>query len=488
MKCAKCGQELSDGANFCRKCGSPTLKKISSLVENARENDQEALAEIYEISSPAIYRAIRIMVKDEDTVYDILQDTYVKAFTRLDQLQNPDRLIPWIKMIANNLAKDWLKKSKPVFFTDMAGGEDQDDLSFEESIEDERIDQNPEMAMDEKEVRRLVLEILDSLPEDQRMVIGMFYYEEMSVKDIAETLEISGNTVKSRLSYGRKKIKEQVLDLEKRGTKLYSLAPFVFFLYLLGKVDKVSAEPLAQKVLPDVMEAYSKQTSGHIPKQAGTGAVHSGSKIAGTAAGTAAKHAGLKITALILTGVLGAGGVTYGVAKHMDKLPFVQEQKTEPHKKAVKKIPTKAPEEKTIETPTPTVSPTFTPTPTPEIQQKKTGSTEYYATILHPQSDPDLTLPGTTQVDYNADEDTLTFYGTIAKSDQAFVPYNKEALSGYGMRTFQLTADTQYFYNEADDSVPGTKEDAIRTCTSLSGLQVYMEVTDGKVVRMAFSS
>ena len=176
----------------------------------------------------------------------------------------------------------------------MAGGEDQDDLSFEESIEDERIDQNPEMAMDEKEVRRLVLEILDSLPEDQRMVIGMFYYEEMSVKDIAETLEISENTVKSRLSYGRKKIKEQVLDLEKRGTKLYSLALFVFFLYLIGKVDKVSAEPLAQKVLPDVMEAYSKQTSGHIPKQAGSGAVHSGSKIAGTAAGTAAKHAGLK--------------------------------------------------------------------------------------------------------------------------------------------------------------------------------------------------
>ena len=58
------------------------------LVQRARANDQQALAEIYEISSPAVYKAIRVLIKDEDTVYDILQDTYVKAFTRLDQLHD----------------------------------------------------------------------------------------------------------------------------------------------------------------------------------------------------------------------------------------------------------------------------------------------------------------------------------------------------------------------------------------------------------------
>ena len=228
MRCVKCGQELPDDANFCRRCGSPTIRNMSYLVQKARENDQEALAEIYKISSPAVYKTIWVLIKDEDTVYDILQDTYVKAFTRLDQLQNPDKLIPWLKMIANNLAKDWLKKSKPVFFTDIYGGEELEDIPFEESIEDVRSELNPEMAMDQQEAKRLVMEILDHLPEDQRVVIGMFYYEEMSVKDIAQTLGVSENTVKSRLSYGRRKIKEQVLDLEKRGTKLYSVAPFVF--------------------------------------------------------------------------------------------------------------------------------------------------------------------------------------------------------------------------------------------------------------------
>jgi RNA polymerase sigma factor (sigma-70 family) len=262
MRCVKCGQELPDDANFCRRCGSPTIRNMSYLVQKARENDQEALAEIYKISSPAVYKTIRVLIKDEDTVYDILQDTYVKAFTRLNQLQNPDKLIPWLKMIANNLAKDWLKKSKPVFFTDIYGGEELEDIPFEESIEDVRSELNPEMAMDQQEAKRLVMEILDHLPEDQRVVIGMFYYEEMSVKDIAQTLGVSENTVKSRLSYGRKKIKEQVMDLEKRGTKLYSVAPFVFFLYLLGKADKVSAEPMVQKALPDIMQSYFREASG----------------------------------------------------------------------------------------------------------------------------------------------------------------------------------------------------------------------------------
>lgn len=285
-----------------------------------------------------------------------------------------------------------------MFFTDIYGGEELEDIPFEESIEDVRSELNPEMAMDQQEAKRLVMEILDHLPEDQRVVIGMFYYEEMSVKDIAQTLGVSENTVKSRLSYGRKKIKEQVMDLEKRGTKLYSVAPFVFFLYLLGKADKVSAEPMVQKALPDIMQSYFREASGRTAFQAGVagnswgnnsrnpnnrlsgGAESSGqtgrsstgptgyegstgrppgigspgpgaagsntngwasnaahtaastsSKAAGTITGTAAKHAGLKIAAVILAGSLGAGGITYGVVRNIDKLPFVHQQ--EPQEK-----------------------------------------------------------------------------------------------------------------------------------------------------------
>ena len=804
MRCVKCGQELPDDANFCRRCGSPTIRNMSYLVQKARENDQEALTEIYKISSPAVYKTIWVLIKDEDTVYDILQDTYVKAFTRLNQLQNPDKLIPWLKMIANNLAKDWLKKSKPVFFTDIYGGEELEDIPFEESIEDVRSELNPEMAMDQQEAKRLVMEILDHLPEDQRVVIGMFYYEEMSVKDIAQTLGVSENTVKSRLSYGRRKIKEQVLDLEKRGTKLYSVAPFVFFLYLLGKADKVSAEPMAQKALPDVMQSYFREISGHTASQAGaagsswgnssrnpgTGSLNPGqagstgtpsgpglsgpghagsnagewasnaahtaastsSKAAGTITGTAAKHAGLKIAAVILAGSLGAGGITYGVVRNIDKLPFVhqqepqeketaetqKEEQAEPEEtpkatqaaeaddKAEEKssekeekklseeelyrtfydgyvedenlqviqdgyvadydfntgyandlllsatmedfggggnkelllIRTKAKEKdenssnytdverplymelygiddqkvtlrKELEIPdtdlntygdsieeklelrkkegsyylyrsgrwspshgasdyldtfikmsetdmvqecnlrwcfgatygtcqingrdfytgnkdsdmqqienqlevygmnggqeltgpylldfnrwadsdaqtysqrdnailqncfamqsaqSAVVSPTFTPIPTIEIPQEETGVTEYYFTVLRPKYSEGSTLPWTTQVDYNADDDTLTFYATFRKSDKSSFVYDEAIEVSYGQRTFQLTPDTKYLYNETDEQVARPKEDAVNTCVRVNGLQLLIKVVDGNVESMTFSS
>lgn len=821
MRCVKCGQELPDDANFCRRCGSPTIRNMSYLVQKARENDQEALAEIYKISSPAVYKTIRVLIKDEDTVYDILQDTYVKAFTRLDQLQNPDKLIPWLKMIANNLAKDWLKKSKPVFFTDIYGGEELEDIPFEESIEDVRSELNPEMAMDQQEAKRLVMEILDHLPEDQRVVIGMFYYEEMSVKDIAQTLGVSENTVKSRLSYGRKKIKEQVMDLEKRGTKLYNVAPFVFFLYLLGKADKVSAEPMVQKALPDIMQSYFREVSGRTAFQAGgvgnswgnnsrnpnnrlsggaessgqTGSSSTGptgydgstgrppgtgspgpgaagsntngwasdaahtaastsSKAAGTITGTAAKHAGLKIAAVILAGSLGAGGITYGVVRNIDKLPFVHQQEPETQEKETAEVQ-KEEQVKPEETPKATqaaeatdkaeekssekeekklseeelyrtfydgyvkdenlqviqdgyvadydfntgyandlllsaamedfggngnkelllirtrakekdenssnytdverplymelygiddqkvtlrkeleipdtdlntygdsieeklelrkkegsyylyrsgrwspshgasdyldtfikmsetdmvqecnlrwcfgatygtcqingrdfytgnkdsdmqqienqlevygmnggqeltgpylldfnrwadsdaqtysqrdnailqncfamqsaqsavVSPTFTPIPTIEIPQEETGVTEYYFTVLRPKYSEGSTLPWTTQVDYNADDDTLTFYATFRKSDKSSFVYDEAIEVSYGQRTFQLTPDTKYLYNETDEQVARPKEDAVNTCVRVNGLQLLIKVVDGNVESMTFSS
>ena len=341
MFCEKCGKELPADARFCEHCGNPVTRE-ESLLDRAKRQDQAALAEIYEQTSGAVYRVLKVLIKnDEDTVQDLLQDTYVKAFTRLDQLQDESKLLPWLKTIANNSAKDWLKKCKPVLFTAMAGNEGNEEteaLSFEENIEADRIDENPELAMDEKEVRRLVMEILNQLPEDQRVVLGMFYYEDMSVKESASILEVSDNTVKSRLNYGRKKVKELVLDLEKKGTKLYNVAPFTFFVYLLYRLGKsTSVEAAELDTLQTALHTALQRTAATTSTGAGSGAseaastVHhasqaasAASKAAGTAAGTAARHAGLKVAAVILAGVVGGGGVTYGVVKNADKIPVIQ--------------------------------------------------------------------------------------------------------------------------------------------------------------------
>lgn len=82
MFCEKCGKELPADARFCEHCGNPVTRE-ESLLDRAKRQDQAALAEIYEQTSGAVYRVLKVLIKnDEDTVQDLLQDTYVKAFTR----------------------------------------------------------------------------------------------------------------------------------------------------------------------------------------------------------------------------------------------------------------------------------------------------------------------------------------------------------------------------------------------------------------------
>ena len=344
MWCNQCGKEIEEWANFCKYCGNSLQESLNDYIERAKKNDQQALAEIYRYSVPAVYKVVQVLIRDHDTVNDIIQDTYIKAFTRMDQLQNPGSLIPWLKMIATNTAKDWLKKSKPIFFSELEKDGYSDGQSFMENIEDENVDQNPEMVTDQKEVSRLVMEILEQLPEDQRMVVGMFYYEEMSVKDIAVSLGLSENTVKSRLSYARKKIKEQVLELEKQGTRLYSVAPFTFFLYLLHAMQKAPADPSDIMVMQQIWkcidgniwipdEAAEQAAAKSATKSATKTVAKSAVK---TATGTAARQISVKMVALLIAGGVGVGGGAYGIAKHADMLPFtgqtVKQEETETEK------------------------------------------------------------------------------------------------------------------------------------------------------------
>ena len=96
--------------------------------------------------------------------------------------------------------------------------------------------------MDEHETARLIGEILESIPDEQRIVINLCYYQEMSYKEISATLGIPENLVRSRLNLGREKVEKQVLALEKRGTKLYGLAPIPFLLFLFRNLDAKAAE------------------------------------------------------------------------------------------------------------------------------------------------------------------------------------------------------------------------------------------------------
>lgn len=304
MKCFKCGAKLEADSKLCPKCGEPQGFSLD-LIENAKKGNQNAITELYNRTYNNVYFTVKALIKSEDTILDIVQDSYVKGFKNLSQLQDPDKFRAWIKRIAHNSAVDYLRKTKPVMFSTMST---EDDAFIE--FEDDRTENLPEVVIDQKETTRLVKEILDSLSDEQRLVVGMFYYEQMSVKEIAQTLGISENTVKSRLSYGRKKIEMQVKELEKKGTKLYSLAPLPFLLLLFKNMDAQAMEIPNTAILQSIQQECTA-----VSEAGGTNTANvlkSSTKPAvKTAGGTAAKGMAAKIIAGITAAVI--IGTTVGI-------------------------------------------------------------------------------------------------------------------------------------------------------------------------------
>lgn len=320
---------------------------FSELITLAQFGDQEAITELYNRTYSAVYHTTKALIRDEDTAQDVLQDAYIKGFQNLDKLRQPEQYQAWMKMIATNTAKNVLKRKKPILFSEM----ENEDGEMEVEFVDDRVEHLPEVAMDRRETSRLVSEILDTLPDDQRLVMGMFYYEEMSIQQIARTLGISENTVKSRLNYGRKKVEVKVRDLEKRGTKLYSLAPLPFLLWLLRM--QASAEAMPSAAVLDAITAecagmafgeasaftaaaetaetaasqsgkFAAQSAKSTARAGAQSAVKTGAKAAGNTAVKAAakggaKAVGTKIIAGVLAASLAGGGIYYGADKILNR-------------------------------------------------------------------------------------------------------------------------------------------------------------------------
>lgn len=273
------------------------------LIAAAIGGDDSALSFLYNSTQEKVTQTVRSMIRDEDAVLDIVQDSFIKGFRSLDKLDDPKNYLAWMRRIATNTAVDYLKKKKPVLFSELAG-EDGMEIEFE----DENIGHMPDVLLDQKETSRLIQEIVSGLSDEQQLTIGLFYFEDMPIKSIAEKLGCSENTVKSRLSYGRKNIEKQVLELEKKGTKLYSLAPVPFFLWLLRSMH---TEP-SRNMLGTVLAECRRLASG-VSATASQTTVQVGSQVAKKAAAGAAKKLATRIAAGILAAAT-VGGAAVAIS------------------------------------------------------------------------------------------------------------------------------------------------------------------------------
>lgn len=232
----------------------------TELVEKAKQKDEKAIEELFELTSKKGYFVALKYLKNKEDAQDILQDAYVSSLTKLDQLKDPSKYDKWLFQMIANKAKNYLVKNKPLLFEQL-DSDDEDAIQFEETITDDRIEFQPKENTDYNELKTALKNLIDELPEDQRMCLLMYYFEELSINEIAESLELNNNTIKSRLNYARKRIKEKVEELQKQGTHLFGVAPIPFLVWMLLQEEQAVAVPQisAHLVVSEAIQAMGNE-------------------------------------------------------------------------------------------------------------------------------------------------------------------------------------------------------------------------------------
>ena len=191
------------------------MDELLQAVEILTRGHDSYFHVIYEKTRGMALAVIRKYNRDQADHEDILQKTYLKAYTHMGQLKDNARIQSWINQIAANTAITAAMKKKPTMFSEM-----EDEEGNVPDIEDESGRFSPEIITGRKAMTQIVTEILDTLPEDQRIALWMVYGQKITIREMAESLGISENTIKSRLYQGRKKLLERKSDFRKLGVEL----------------------------------------------------------------------------------------------------------------------------------------------------------------------------------------------------------------------------------------------------------------------------
>ena len=230
------------------------MKKIKELVSSAKSGNKKSFDKLYELTHNDVWYNCLSLLKDEENAKDIMQETYITAFLKLDTLKDEEKFCGWVTTIAVNLCKKKLK-GKVEYQID-------DEVLITEAETDELM--LPEEYITKTEKRKVLLQIMeDTLSFNQYQTVLMFYFDEMSISEIAQGLEISEGTVKSRLNSSRAKMKTAIEDYEnKSGDKLHGVVVVPFFTTIFKEEAKSLAVPNITIKLPNGQTLATSATKG----------------------------------------------------------------------------------------------------------------------------------------------------------------------------------------------------------------------------------
>lgn len=272
---------------------------ISHLVEKIKKGDNKSFEKLYKLTEREVWFTCISFLKNETTAQDIMQETYITAFLKIQSLEKSSQIRSWLNRIAVNKCKNYLKGKGEIQL---------DDEIFEnQAIVDERIS-IPEEYISDKAKREIILSIMQEVLSDvQYQTVIMHYFNEMTVDEIAEVFECSRGTVLSRLNYSRAKMKTAIEDYEnKSGDKLHGVVFVPFFTTIFREQAKSLSVPSITIKLPNGQTLATSATKGFA-----TGAKSTVSSIVKATANATVKA---KVIAVVCGATILAGTSAVGIS------------------------------------------------------------------------------------------------------------------------------------------------------------------------------
>ncbi len=236
---------------------------ISKLVEQTKTGDNKSFDKLYKLTEKEIWFTCISFLKNETTAQDIMQETYITAFLKIQTLDKTAQFRSWLNRIAVNKCKDYLKGKGEIELNDEI---------LENSLVADEISL-PEEYVTNKSKRECILSIMQkTLSDVQYQTVICYFFNEMSVEEIATLFECSKGTVLSRLNYSRAKMKTAIEKYEEENNdRLHG----VVFLPLFSSIFKEEAKNLT---VPKIDLVLPKQGSNSIASFGAESAVKTTSK------------------------------------------------------------------------------------------------------------------------------------------------------------------------------------------------------------------
>jgi RNA polymerase sigma-70 factor (ECF subfamily) len=187
-----------------------------SLLNQFKQGDASAFRALVERYAAPLYNLAVRLLRDPMEAENITQETFLRVVGALDRVQLNAPFKPYLFRIAVNLCHDQARKRKPLLFADMERAQDDELANAEDAI----VDDAPPLweRIEEEELRARLRDAVDDLPPSYQAAIILRYVEDFSYDDIAQTLDLPVNTVRTRLRRAKQQLRAR-LDKDTRPPK-----------------------------------------------------------------------------------------------------------------------------------------------------------------------------------------------------------------------------------------------------------------------------